>query len=331
MKSAKDNPKSNSLNPGVSDQDVDLAIKKSGYPLQTIIANKLRKKFYCQEEWSFIDRKTKEIRSLDIMAQMELFDISKGQPKVRPTLNLLIECKQSELPYIFFLSPDKLRTPNYPYFGGLFHKSITLSTNDDPSTWTFPIIDVLGLSDVDFIINAAPCSMTFSKCVRSGKDIVLSGTESYQGLVLPLITSLLHFDESETPPRTAMYFDGHLPFAIGVLDATMIGVTVNERSHESELIPWVRVFRHESYESEDWTERKKIYAIDIVHKDFFDTFIDTQLMPFAHKYADLIVKHDTKLADGRAFAKGFGKDSWNDIEKRLEKYSITKKRILPKK
>jgi hypothetical protein len=207
---------------------------------------------------------------------------------------------------------------------------MTLSTNDDASTWTLPIIDVLGLSKDDFVLNIAPCSMTFSKCVRSGKDIVLSGTESYQSLVLPLLTSLLHFGESETPPKTAMYFDGHLPFAIGVLDAPMIGVKVGDNSHESELIPWVRVFRHESYESEHQTERNKIFAIDIVHKDFFDTFVDDLLLPFAKKYADLIIKHDTKIAEGKAFAKGLGENIWTDIEERLEKYSMTEKRILPK-
>lgn len=330
MKAVKNNPATNILTPGISDNDVEQAIKKSGYPLQTIITNKLRKIFYVQEEWSFIDSKTKEIRSLDVMAQKELYDFKKGQPRVRPTLNLLIECKQSELPYVFFLSPDKLRTSDYPYFSGLFHKSVFVSTNDDPSTWTFPIIDVLGLSQEDFLINSAPSSVTFSKCVRSGKDIVLSGTESYQSLVLPLIKSLQHFDTLETPPKTAMYFDGHLPFAIGVIDEPMIGVTVTENSHKSELIPWIRVFRHESYESEDRTERNKLFAIDIVHKDYFDTFIDKHVMPFVQKYADLIIKHDTKLAEGKAFAKGMGKDCWTDIEKRLEKHSFTKKKNFAK-
>ena len=49
MKSAKDNPSTNKLNPGITDSEVEKAIKKSGYPLQTIIANKLRTNFYCQE------------------------------------------------------------------------------------------------------------------------------------------------------------------------------------------------------------------------------------------------------------------------------------------
>ena len=330
MQSSKNNPIENKLSPGITDLDINNAVKKSGYPLQTIVSNKLRKKFYCQEEWSFIDNKTKEIRSLDIMAQLRLFDHEKGQPRVRPTLNLLIECKQSELPYIFFLSPEKLQTYDYPYISGLFHKKISISTDDDNSTWTLPIVHVLGLEKEPFINDINYSSMTFSKCVRNGKDIALSGTEAYQGLMLPLIKSLQHFDESETPPKTAHYFDAHLPFAIGVIDGPMIAVTVDEKSHTSELIPWVRVFRHESYENEDWTERKKIFAIDIVHKDYFETFIDNHLLPFVNKYSELIIKHANEIAEGKAFAKGMGKNSWTAIEQRLEKHSITKKRILPK-
>lgn len=328
MNSSTNNPITNSLKSGITDNDIDNAIRKSGYPLQTVIANQLRLDFMCQEEWSYIDRKTKEIRSIDIMAEDLVYDLKKPEPKVRPILNLIIECKQSELPYVFFLSPDKLKTSNYPYITGLFKQMITLSTNDDTSTWTFPIIDVLGLSNENYIINSAPCSMTFSKCVRSGRDITLSGTESYQNLVLPLITSLLYFNESKTPPKTALYFDGHLPFAIGVLDAPMIGVHVYGDTHVSKLIPWVRVFRHESYESENWTERTKIYAIDIVHKDFFDEFIKTHLMPFVQKFADLIIKHDKKIALGKAFVKGLGKDSWTNIEGRLENLPIIKRNFI---
>lgn len=329
MKSSKDNPSTNKLKPGITDTDVDKAIKKSGYPLQTIIANKLREYFYCQEEWSFIDGKSKELRSLDIMAQTSLYDFEKGQPRARPILNLLIECKQSELPYVFFLSPDKLSTWDYPYISGLFHKTLTISTDDSVSTWTLAISHALGIDRDDFLVNSVPSSMTFSKCVRSGKDIVLSGTDSYLGLVMPLIQSIKHFDEAEAPVKTARYFDTHLPFAIGVIDAPMVGVTVEENKHKSELIPWVRVFRHESYKNEDRLERQKIFAVDIVHKDYFDTFINKHLMPFAKKYADLIIKHDTVIADGKGFAKRMGKDSWKDIEGRLEKYSLTKKKILP--
>lgn len=330
MISIKDNPPQNKLNAGINKRDIELAITKSGYPLQTIIANKLRNSFHCQEEWSFIDSKTNEIRSLDIMAEKYLFDFSKEQPRVRPTLNLLIECKQSELPYIFFLSPDKLRTSEYPSISGLFHKQITISTNDDPSTWSLPVIHCLDLDQDIFLNDSPPNSMTFSKCARSGKEIVLSGTDSYQGLTLPLIKSLQYFDKAETPPKTAYHFDAHLTFAVGIIDGPMIGVAVKETSHESEFLPWVRVFRHESYEHEDWFQRRKLFAIDIIHKDYFDTFINKHLLPFANKCAGLIIKHADKIAEGKAFAKGMRKDSWDSIEPRLENYSIRKKRILPK-
>lgn len=330
MQSAPNNPIENKLSQGITDLDVDNAVRKSGYPLQTIISNKLRDKFYCQEEWSFIDSKTKEVRTLDIMAQMELFEHTKKQLRVRPTLNLLIECKQSELPYVFFLSPSKLHTYDYPYISGLFHKDISISSDDDPSTWNVPLVHALGLEKEPFLNGMDYNSMTFSKCVRNGKEIALSGTEAYQGLVLPLIKSLQYFEESERPPKTAHYFDGHLPFAIGVIDGPMVGITVEEKLHSSELIPWVRVFRHESYESDDWTKRRKVFAVDIVHKDYFDSFISDHLLPFVNKYSELMIKHETKVAEGKAFAKGMGKNCWTGIEERLQKYSIAKKRILPK-
>ncbi|WP_343692620.1 hypothetical protein [Chitinophaga sp.] len=325
MKSANNNPLGNMLNPGISDSDIEKAISRSGYPLQTIIANKLRGNFFCQEEWSYLDRNTKEIRSLDIMATCRLFDITERQPRVRPTLNLLIECKQSELPYVFFLSPESIITNSYPNISGLFHKSIKIFTDDSPSTWTMPILHALELSEDNFLINSAPSSMTFSKCVRAGKEIVLSGNESYQSLVQPLISSLLHFDQTERPPESAVYFDAHLPFAIGVLDAPMIGVTVHDNSQETIFLPWIRVFRHESYEHKNSFERSKTYAMDLVHKDFFETFIEKHLLPFASKYADLIIKHDNELAEGRGFAKGLEENSWDNIEKRLEIYSKKKR------
>jgi hypothetical protein len=270
MNSSLNNPETNKLKAGISEADLEIAIIKSGYPLQTIIANKLRKQFYCQEEWSFIDNQTKDIRTLDIVASKELFEFNEVQPRVRPKLNLLVECKQSDLPYVFFLSPQKNKSFDYPHICGLFNKSISVVTDDDSSSWSEPIIHALGLFDHDFIEQSTASCMTFSKAVRSGGGISLSGTDGYNNLVLPLLKSLQHFDEVERPPKTAYYFDCHLSFAVGVIDGPMVGVHVEEDSHRTEFIPWVRVFRQESYDREEKSEREKLYAIDIVHKDFFE-------------------------------------------------------------
>ena len=241
-----------------------------------------------------------------------------------------IECKQSELPYVFFLSPQTVQTTNYPMFSGLFDKSISINTDDDNSTYNTAIIDCLGQREHSFLVNAVPSCMTFSKCVRKGKDIALSGTDAYQNLVMPLLKSLQHLDNIERPPKTAYYFDGHITVGIGVVDGPMIGVKINGDKHETELLPWVRVSRHESYENEDWTKRQKIFSIDIVHKDFFETYLNENLLPFAKSLSEKMLKHHQVLADGKGFAKGMGKQGWRKIEERLEVRGFGKARILPK-
>ena len=102
MKKTDDNPVTNRLGSGVTEEKLDVAIVKSGYPLQTKVALQLKKEFHVQEEWSFIDNKTKDIRTIDLLAEKELYN-RKEHPRVRPTLDLIIECKQSELPFVFFL------------------------------------------------------------------------------------------------------------------------------------------------------------------------------------------------------------------------------------
>ena len=79
-------------------------------------------------------------------------------------------------------------------------------------------------------------------------------------------------------------------------------------------MPWIRLSRHESYENEDWTERQKMFTIDVVHRNYFETYLEQHLLPFAKKLAKKILKHDTIIASGKAFAKGMGKNSWNNID-----------------
>ncbi|WP_121810227.1 hypothetical protein [Mucilaginibacter kameinonensis] len=331
MNFSKENPPTNILPNGLAEADIDKAITKSGYPLQLIIGEKLRKRFHCQDEWSYIDSDSHEIRTMDILASARLYTFDNdNQPRVRPELNLLIECKQSDLPYIFFLTPDKIFTNDFPLVAGLFSKNLKVVSDYDPSSWHFSVIHALQLQEQEFLNGDVPTCFTFSKCVRKGPDVILSGTDGYNNLVLPLLKALKHFDASEVPPKTAHYFDAHLCLAIGVLDAPMIGVTVTETGHISKLLPCVRVYRHDSIEHKDWSQRSKLSAIDLVHKDYFDQYMEEKVIPFAKRYSELVLKHGTVLAEGKAFVKGMGDNSWTDIEPRLTEYSLLKKRIMPK-
>jgi len=102
MEQSANNPTANILGSGVTEADLAEAIRHSGYPLQTVIANYLRNRFMVQEEWGYVDRDTRELRTIDILAQDRLYDLSAEQPYARPILNLIIECKQSDLPFVFF-------------------------------------------------------------------------------------------------------------------------------------------------------------------------------------------------------------------------------------
>jgi hypothetical protein len=149
-------------------------------------------------------------------------------------------------------------------------------------------------------------------------DVELSGSESFRGLVLPLVKALGHFYKQEKPPATAMYFDAHLVFAVAVVDAPMIAVTIDEGKQKLTAVPWVRILRNESMDSDDWTERSKRYAIDVVHKDFLQPFLKNHLEPYAAKFGELALKHQLEIASGKAFAENMWHGHIAPLESRLK-------------
>jgi hypothetical protein len=211
MDTAPTNPATNILGSGVNDDHIRAAVEKSGYPLQNVVAEMLASShFRYQPEWCYVDRSTKELRTLDLHATKDLYNSREAkQPEVEPTLDLLIECKQSELPYVFFLNSPGRQVINSPEVVGLNHHSIELATDEDRSTLTLPIIGALDLAADAFQQEPAYAS-SFSKCHRKGQVLELSGTEAYSGLVLPLINALVHIRRAEQPLQSHRYFRAHL-------------------------------------------------------------------------------------------------------------------------
>lgn len=318
MEVAPNNPPTNKLGSGLTDADIRAAVSQSGYPLQMIVANLLRpQSYHVHEEWSYVDKDTHEVRTIDILAEKLLWDIDHGQPRVRPTLDLLIECKQSALPYVFFLSSSKPWVPQFPLLAGLFRHTLTITTDDDPSTWELPLLHALQLDSHPFVKEPEYCFL-FTKCVRHGKKLEFSGSEPFHELVLPVLKAMHYFQTAESPPKTALYFDCHLAIGMVVLDAPMIGVLVSEQKRNLTLLPWVRVVRHESEEIPDWLHETRLFAIDIVHKDFLQDYLDKHISPFAQEFSRLAIKHQQVLACGEAFATGMEKYWSHNIEQRLK-------------
>ena len=82
--------------------------------------------------------------------------------------------------------------------------------------------------------------------------------------------------------------------------------------------PWVRILRHEYKEAEHRLDREIMCFIDVVHKDFFGTYLKEHLIPFAEKFGQSVLRHPTEIAIGTGFISGMEKDSWNNLEERLQ-------------
>jgi len=313
-------PLTNRLPTTITTEQLQQAIVKSGYPLQGFIAEKLRKRFYVREEWSYIDRETMQLRSIDLLAECELFDPENRKLRVRPYLDLILECKRSEAPYVFFLSPAPLAlrpTDHVPVLAGLPKNDILVSTNEGQAR-VLDILTTLSLNGHDFM-SLAPSCMTFSKCVRKGKVFELSGSDAFFGLILPLTKAIQHFQVAERPSATlvAPYsdLDLHLALNVAVIDGPIVGVTGTDES-SARLMPWIRVFRREYQESDHWWERNRLYAIDAVHKGFFESYLDEQVLPFAEEFGRRVCKHNEILASGEGFVSRL-KTGNGTIESRL--------------
>jgi hypothetical protein len=322
MDSTQDNPIANTFGSGVTDVMVEQAIRSSGYPLQLIVAQALSKDFSLTEEWSFVDAETGTARTIDLVATRHLFEWKEPQPRVRPALNLVIECKQSDLPYVFFLSGNCHWIPDFPIISGLKDKHIVLTSDDDPSSWTYRPLEVLGLNGHRFLTESVPFCMTFSKCVRKSSELVLSGSDAYQSLVFPILKASQYFDKMQKPPSTAFYFDCEIVIGLGILDAPMVGVRLTDSGTTTELLPWVRVVRHEPLEGHNRHDSSQLLGIDIVHKDYLGTYINQHVMPFANEFSRLVLKHPDPLADAQGFVSGMGANSWTDIEPRLQRATL---------
>jgi len=305
---------------GITVQDVVDAVSLSGYPLQTEVSNSLKEKFYVQEEWTYLDADTDSSRSMDILAKKRLWDIKGEQPFVRPSLCLLIECKKSEVPYVFFISEGNVGTYDFPAIAGLRSNTVAIKTDDAPHTWNEHVFSVLGLGNHKFLIDTPYHCMTFSKCVRKGQKVVLSGDEPYNSIILPLIKATEHYQKIEKPVDTARYYDLDLVIPIAVVNAPLVGAKKDSSGNDEIIeLDWVRVYRHTYKESDDKFSNQKMVACDIVSSKFLSEYLEEHVKPFAEKLAEHAQKHHEVLAKSKAFVSGLNKMFPGNLEPHIQK------------
>jgi hypothetical protein len=145
------------------------------------------------------------------------------------------------------------------------------------------------------------------------------GTEAFQSTVLPLVKALRYFKKQEEPPATAHYFDCHIQLAIiTLIDAPMLATRIQENKTSLSLTPWVRLVRNEAVDPAPFYDRIQTFGMDVVHKSFFDKYLQQHAIPCALQFTPLAIKHQVELATGLGSASGMGRDGWKSIEPRLK-------------
>ncbi len=294
MRQHPDNPTENVIPPGTSNAAIIEAIESSGYPLQSVVAGKLTGDFGVTEEWGYIDRDSGEHRSLDVFAFKLLGD---RRGPVQPAMALLIECKKSKHPYAFFHSVTERRIPDFPAIAGLSGNQIAIEEVSSGRRRYVSGAQALGLNRHPFVEKGPPRCSAFSRIELKGNKADASGSEIFNGLVLPLVKAhdhSYHLYRNRTHSRANE--QPRLLLNIAVVDAPMILVEHPDKASDPLLSPWVRIIRHEA-RSDEREISQRFYVVDMVHHSFFERYICDLVMPLATVFAERATEY-TWFCDG---------------------------------
>ena len=305
MDQSDTNPPENDLGPSIDQENLIRAIRESGYPLQVAVAEKLQGAFGVTEEWGYVDRDTGKHRTLDVFA----FKILPGGA-VQPYFVLLVECKRSVHPYIFFQNAILRHLPDYPTVVGLNYQS-TLLQADNRSQEVTPAA-ILGLAELPFIQSGPALCSAFARAIANGKKFELSGSEPFNSLVLPLVKAVDHAKRLYQHSPANSPLQPTLILCASVVDAPLVLATGPQESLDFQLTPWVRVPRQEDHESGSGYKRVQ-YGIDVIHIAFLDTYISKHLVPFVTQFGEHAHQQATVLNQGGVVT-DLKNWRWNEIK-----------------
>jgi hypothetical protein len=295
-----DNPAENTLGAGVSDEDLLQAIEASGYSLQSVAVDVILQALeeyadpreatapypalptHAQEEWSYVDSDSGDVRHIDAFISTDVtppplrsYAAVPSQPTdfLRYHLDFLIECKQSDLPYIFFLR--KCDAGDVPRLLGLPHESLRVHEGHcEGPTSIYSVHRALGLTTIPFA-GEPLTAISMSRASRRGKKLELSGEESFRSITLPLIKALAYYGELAAPTGEGrLHYDVRLAIPLVVLRAPMVGVHLIDGQPHMKAHPWVRLVRIDPDPGKAWYGKfSQSAAIDVVHVGYLPTYM----------------------------------------------------------
>ncbi|MFC9180178.1 hypothetical protein ACFTZJ_05555 [Streptomyces globisporus] len=330
------------LKQGVTAKDVREAISKSGYPFQAVVADIIAASplgvesgASIQEEWTYIDRESGQVRSIDILADLA-FQHGYQDPAsgLRSRLSLLVECKQSDFPYVFFLRQTPPSENNeFPDIAGLDSQQLRVFVDsapgdgdcdsaaeaepaspidaaegkkEAPSSFWINLRDALDLHEIPFFAAPAPFAISLAKTFRKGSRLEITGEETYKSLTLPLLKAADHLRLlSEPEPDHPLLFP-RIIINVAVIRAPMISALLHEGEQGLLSLPWVRVSHLEPTNSPRARHLTgAVRYFDVVHESFFSRYLEI-LSRDAEEMALRMHQHSDEISSGTGLFKFSG-------------------------
>lgn len=294
---------------GIDPKELVEAVRVSGYPLQAVVARELNENFNVVEEWGFVDRASQEHRSLDVFAHRRLAVTS---PRLQTSLSLLVECKRSELPYVFFATAIPHSPPGFPSIVGLPWRTFSLS-QEGAGSIGIPPADFLRCSEFPFV-KAPATAATFCRVERKGKGLSLSGAVPYNTVVLPLASALEHYADSRSGAlATQPCLYPTFALCVCVIDATLVVAGGTPESPELSTARWIRLVHEEALREDRWWRRRQYY-VDVVSREFLGEFLDGHVLPFAEQVALRMAEREELVVTGKGKVQNRDSWTWNEIQ-----------------
>jgi hypothetical protein len=312
MKAAPENPPGNALPRGTTQDAMEDAVGRSGYPMQTEVAIALLgRKMDVHEEWSYADRDTEKLRAIDVMATK---GYETSDDTVVPRLALVVECKRSEHPYVFFRSATDELPPDFPAVYGLSERGLNIAVAGKASMEVFAS-QALGLDELSFVKSGPPLASTFARADPKGdKKRQLSGEDVFSGIVMPLIGAMNQAATMLEWGSAGKKYPA-LTLGIGVLDAPMLLADSRQRPNDLMLAPWVRVARQEVVRDAKPSDRKvRFFAFDIVHSSFLEAFLDKHLFPSVTEYVERVNEMRAVIRRGGGHVSDLSNWKWSELK-----------------
>jgi len=267
------------LNIGPTEKQIREAIDKSGYLFEQKIGYRLKERGYLvTPNYNFEDIETGKSREIDVYA---ISGVVKEKLDIDIWQLLLIECKKTSNPLVFFSQPKYEKLKKFEDYFEIV--GVPESFNAGKDRGVVSLENYLKLSDLSHRYKLSDTSSQFCMILRSHKEWEAKHEHIYDGMIAPLI-KCLYYEKKEyrnSLPRETIQL--RIIYPIVIVDSELY--LMNSETNEMKRKMWILFYRQ--YES---TNVKLTVKIDFVRYKYIDAYLNRIETSFNH-ICDRVIKN----------------------------------------